>query len=154
MKITVFNMKAVMFSELLTPWSMLLGSKNSRSKVKSGCCTKLAEFRKISPISSIFIKTFYFFLVKDLFHLIIAFESKLFLLGCNIQKIDDHFQRSLWPIFIILSKCATILENDNWCQLSPKKNWAVLMKIEGTQCGEGSFFINPCVVCPAAKSMG
>ena len=41
---------------------------------------------------------------------------------------------ALWPVFIILSKlAATILENDNWSQLSKKnlKNWEVLMKIKG-----------------------
>ena len=38
---------------------------------------------------------------------------------CVVQKMNDHFQRPLWPVFIILSKLATtILENDDWSQLS------------------------------------
>jgi hypothetical protein len=31
--------------------------------------------------------------------------------------MDDHFQRPLWPMFNILSKLATVLENDDQCQL-------------------------------------
>ena len=47
--------------------------------------------------------------------------------------MNDHFQRPLWPIYIILIKLATILENNDWCQLSPKKNWEVLIETEGIQ---------------------
>ena len=59
-------------------------------------------------------------LIGFFFHLIIAFGSIFFWLGCDAWKMDDHFQCPLWPISTILSKLATMLENDDWCQLSPK----------------------------------
>ena len=37
--------------------------------------------------------------------------------------MDDHFQRPLWLISIMLSKLTTVLENDNWCQLLPPKKF-------------------------------
>ena len=39
----------------------------------------------------------------------------------------------LFPISIILSKLATISENDDCCQLSQKKIQEILMKIEEIQ---------------------
>ena len=97
------------------------------AKVKSACCAKLAEFRKTSTILSIFIKTFWIICWWKIWqigffsHLIITFGSMFFWLGCVLGKMDDHFQCPLWPISIILTKLATMLENYNWCQLSPKK---------------------------------
>ena len=43
MKITVFHMKAEMFKQLLTPFTMHLGSKCSwgGAKVRKACCTKI-----------------------------------------------------------------------------------------------------------------
>ena len=61
------------------------------------------------------------------------FDSIFFWLGCVVRKMDDHLQRPLWPFFIILSKLATILENEDWYQLSTIFFWKVLMKIEGIQ---------------------
>ena len=71
--------------------------------------------------------------IRFFFHLIIAFGSICFWLWCDVRKMNDHFQHPLWHISIILSKLATISENDSWCQLSPKFLWTVLMKIEGIQ---------------------
>ena len=89
------------------------------AKVKKACCAKLAVFRKTSTIVSIFIKTFWFFLVKDLTnHVLFSYNhsywNHVFWLWCDVRKMDDHFLPPLLHIFIILSKLATILENDDW----------------------------------------
>ena len=60
------------------------------------------------------------------FHKIKALESILFWLGCNVWKMDDLFQRPLWPISIIWWKLTTN-------SFHQKKIWEVLMKIEGIQ---------------------
>ena len=78
------------------------------AKVKSACGAKLAEFRKMSAISSIFTNFLNFVLVKDLtncllFPLIVSFWKHTFLLGCNVWKKDALFQRPLGPISIILN---------------------------------------------------
>ena len=57
------------------------------------------------------------------FDLTISFGSIFLWLGCVVRKMDDHFQLSLWPILIILSKLAAILENGNWSVISPCITW-------------------------------
>ena len=37
------------------------------------------------------------------------------------------------PMANMAKKLPTILENDDWCQLSLKKNWEVFTKIEGVR---------------------
>ena len=70
---------------------------------------KLAEFRKPSAISSIFLKIFWIFggwkiwQIGFFFYKIKSLESTLFWLGCDVLKMDDLFQRPLWPISIILN---------------------------------------------------
>ena len=53
----------------------------SGAKDKSACCTKFAKFRKMSVISSIFIKSFFMKDLRVFLHLIIAFGSIFFWLG-------------------------------------------------------------------------
>ena len=64
-----------------------------------------------------FISKLFGFFVKDLtnhfFILIISFECIQFWLECNVQKMDEYFQRPLGLIFINLSKLASISEHSN-----------------------------------------
>ena len=50
----------------------------------------------------------FFFCVKDLTN-----REAYFLAKMGRMKMDDPFQRPLWPISIILSKVGTILKSDN-----------------------------------------
>ena len=63
----------------------------------------------------------------------LAFGSILFWLGYDAWKMDDLFQRPLGPISIILNFSKKILVKAEIPQLSSKKIWEVLMKIEGIQ---------------------
>ena len=102
----------------------MLGS----AKVKNACGAKLAEFRKTSAISSIFIKTFWIFFWWKISQIVffflcsLAFGCILFLLGCDIWKMDDLFQRPLGPISIILNFSKKNLVKADIKQLSPKKS--------------------------------
>ena len=51
----------------------------------------------------------------------LAFGSIFFWLGCDAWKMDDLFQRPLWPIFIILNFSKKNLVKADIKQLSPKK---------------------------------
>ena len=124
----------------MIPWSMLLSSDHSRyvALKSKACCAKLDKYRK----TSIFIKTFWISFwwkisqIGSFFHLIIAFGSKSFLQGCDVQKMDDHFQHPLWLIFIILSKLETTYIYERMridVSFQQKINWAVLIKNEGIQ---------------------
>ena len=66
------------------------------------------------------ISEFFWWKIMLFLQLIRTFASIYFWLGCIVQKMDDHFQRPLWPI---CSKLTTILENDDCCQLSPKQKF-------------------------------
>ena len=70
----------------------------------------------------------------------------IFWLACVVRKMDDHFQRPLWHIFIILSILATILEYEDWCQLSQKKFekfWWKLKEYKPYPSGGGWFGFPP-----------
>jgi hypothetical protein len=54
-------------------------------------------------------------------HLIIAFKGIFFWLGCDAWKMDDQFQRPLWPISIIINFSKNLLVKADIKQLSPKK---------------------------------
>ena len=78
------------------------------------------------------------FLVKDLtnrpfFPLFVSFWEHTFLLGCNVWKMDDLFQRPLGPNNFNLNfskKCWWKLTSHSFHQ---KNIWEVLIKIEGIQ---------------------
>jgi hypothetical protein len=96
------------------------------TKVENVCFTKLAEFRKTSAISSIFIKTFWIFFwwkiwqIGFFFYKLKAFEMILFWLGCDVWKMDDLFQRPLGSLSIILNFSKKFLVKADIKQLSPK----------------------------------
>ena len=82
------------------------------AKVKSVCGAKLAEFGKMSSISSIFTKTFWMiFLVKDLTNRILfssdhSFWEHIFWAMMRLLRNGWSLSSPLWHISIILSKLA------------------------------------------------
>ena len=76
--------------------------------------------------------------------------------------MGDHFLRPLWPIFITLGKLTTILENDDWCQLSPKKfrsfdeNWRNTSFVRvgvGVQLGLKVYIVDFSLYCHNGKNI-
>ena len=59
--------------------------------------------------------------IKFIFHKLKDFESILFLLGCDVWKINDLFQRPLWPISIILNFSKIFVVKADIKQLASKK---------------------------------
>ena len=59
--------------------------------------------------------------IRFLFHLIIAFGSIFFWLGCDAQKVDDQFQRPLWPYGIFL------ISSENWKQFQKMTTLKVIV---------------------------
>ena len=101
----------------MTPWSMLLGSKHSHylggAKVKSACDAKLAEFRKTSASSSIFIKTFWFFFVKDITNFLLFPEITL---GAEIKLLSP---KKIWEVLMKIEGIQAISVPDGLNQPPP-----------------------------------